>query len=198
MAQATLSWTPFAVSSPVNASVIIGQRVEYRDARQSTNTWQTAPGLTAVSAATATAIVTGLSDDVPYEFRVVTVCTAGETPSGVIAKLSLSCPTVTAQATPTTLVVNFTPATTLITGVTLTLLDATGNQTIATKSLTPAGLLPLSQNFTGLIPDTAYLLKLTVIAGSTQKTCPLQNLHTTVDAAVSCPAPSGVSASVTT
>jgi len=91
----TLAWTPGAGST--------SQSVQYKLA--TTTSWTT---FSTVSGTTATVNVTGLSDNLIYDFRISTACNGGTTTfSPTVQKINIICPTVTITPASTSLSYSF-------------------------------------------------------------------------------------------
>ncbi len=156
MASATLNWTPAGGSST-------GQRVEYR-VKSVGGSWTV---FSTVSSTTNTATVTGLSDNVIYEFRIVNLCSGGDIASMNTEGVKQTCVTPSNSPTGTSTTVSFphlggevskynikilTNAMVLITSV-----DKTG-------PFSPGSTV--SHTFTGLTPGTTYAIVVSPYVGT--------------------------------
>lgn len=175
----TLTWTPGAGAT--------SQDVQYK--LSTSGTWITHA---TVGAAITTSTISGLSDNLIYDFRVVTVCAGGNTPSTGTQQINIICPTVTVTKTHNTASYSFTHIGGSITGYTVQLLNAAGTTVLQTQA--PSITSPVSGTFTGLTAVTSYNIRVTVIAGTFSKECSL-NAFTT-DSTPVCNAPTGVTATL--
>lgn len=168
MASASLTWTP---SSSTGV-----QRVYYKTSSASSYTLFSTLSTTANSET-----ITGLSDNVSYDFKVENSC--GGTPSSImVTTIKLVCPNF-GSITPSANQIDFSftsatgPAD--ITSYRVELLDSTN--TVINSILFPyASALVNNGSFTGLTPLTNYSLQITVISGSILKVCTLSGTTTTI------------------
>jgi hypothetical protein len=164
------------------------QDVQYKLA--SGSTWTTHSN---VAGNITSATISGLQDNLIYDFRVITNCTGGTpAPSLSTQQVNLICPTVTITPTDTTVAYSFTNVAGSTTGYTVHLLDAAGTSILQTQSPSVTGTV--SGTFSTLTQSTTYKVRVTIIAGSFTKVCSLVNAVTT--ATPVCNAPTNVSASL--
>lgn len=187
MARATLNWTAGGGGNST------GQRVDYK--QNSSATWLQFGGLLSPSANTVT--VTGLLDNVIYDFRIVNLCSdGGPTNSPVDTKVLITCPSVTYTDLPTSIAYQFSHLGGDVTKYVVELLNAAGTAVLDTKThLAPSGTI--ASTFTGLTPSTNYGVRITVYAGTSfqfAKTCPVSNRTTA--APNPCNAPTNVVATM--
>lgn len=182
----TLNWTPGAGAS----SQIIRYKLASVSATPDSN-WTVHA---TVSGTASTATITGLSDNLIYDFQILTECPGG-TPSGssVIKQIKIICPTVTVTKTSSTVSYSFPALGGSVTAYTVKLFDASGTSEIASQ--TPSGTNPLTGTFTGLTANTLYKIRVLINAGTFEKTdCALVDV-TTNETPV-CNAPTGLTATV--
>jgi hypothetical protein len=184
---ATLTWTPAGGSNSAS------QDVQYRV--RGAGSWTT---FQTVSASTATLPITGLTDNVIYEFRVVNNCTVGgPTPSNEDEDIKFTCPVLTVTDTYNSVSVSFTHLGGAVNAYDIQLLNTAGNTVLSTFAVSsPSGTV--SHTFTGLTASTSYNVR--VIPKATGDTaysktdCALSAV--TTDGTPTCDAPTSVSASL--
>lgn len=169
MASFDLSWTP---AGGANST---GQQVQYKDADSST--WLVASSL---DSSEDTYTVSGLLDNVIYDFRIVNLCAfGGPTPGAVFQIVNIICPTVSRTPTHNTVSFSFPhPTGTDLTEYRVDLMNGAGTAVLAFKNIVPV-TSPVSDSFTGLSSSTSYNLRVTAKAGSYSKVCPLSAFSTT-------------------
>lgn len=180
MASFDLSWTP------VGGANSTGQQVQYKESDASS--WEVA---TTLGASANSYTVSGLLDNVIYDFRIVNLCAYGGPAPGASFEIAdLICPTV--SKTPTYNGVSFSfphPTGTDLTEYKVDLMNGAGTTVLAFKNIVPV-TSPVTDSFTGLSASTSYNLRVTVKAGSYSKVCPLVSFSTT--ALPTCSAPTGL------
>lgn len=175
-----LNWTPGAGAT--------SQDVQYK--LSTSGTWTTH---STVAGSVNTTTISGLSDNLIYDFRVVTNCAGGTpAPSNQSQQINIICPSVTTGVTDTTCSYSFSHIGGSVSAYTVELLNAAGTTVLQTQ--TPPLTSTVSGNFTGLTPSTNYNVRVTVTAGSFSKQCPLIAVTTT--STPSCNAPTGVTATL--
>lgn len=175
-----LNWTPGAGAT--------SQDVQYK--LNTSGSWTTH---STVAGSVNTTTINGLSDNLIYDFRVVTNCDGGTpAPSNQSQQIKIICPSVTTGVTDTTCSYSFPHIGGSITAYTVDLLDVAGSTVLQTQ--TPAVTSTVSGNFTGLTPSTNYYIRVTATAGSFSKQCPLIPVTTIVTPG--CNAPTGVTATL--
>lgn len=116
-----------------------------------------------------TVTINGLSDNLIYDFQIVTNCSGGTAAgSTVVKQIKIDCPTVTVTKTDTTVSYSFPAIGGSISGYTVKLFNAAGTTEIASQ--TPSGTTTLTGTFTGLTANTAYKIRVIVTAGTFSKT----------------------------
>lgn len=176
----TLNWTPGAGAT--------SQAVQYK--LSTAGTWTTH---STVGGAVATASITGLSNNLIYDFRVVTNCSGGSpAPSNNTQQINIICPTVNESSTDTTIDYSFNHLGGSVTAYTVALLDAAGTTVLQTQ--TPSVTSVISGIFSGLSPAVSYNIRVTVTAGSFNKVCDLVPVSTVLTP--TCNAPTGVTATL--
>lgn len=177
----TLTWTPGAGST--------SQTVQYKLATAST--WTTFS--TELGTAT-TATVTGLSDNLIYDFKILTACNGGtSTASPVVQKINILCPTVTVTPDSTSLSYSFPEIGGSVGSYAVKLFNSTGTSELASQ--TPTGTTTLTGTFSSLTASTTYKIRVVPTAGTITKTdCAFTTGVTT--APPTCNAPTGVTAEV--
>jgi trimeric autotransporter adhesin len=177
----TLTWTAGGGAT--------SQDVQYKLA--SASSWTTHSN---VAGNITTASITGLQDNLIYDFRVITNCAGGTpTPSTSTQQIKIICPTVTATPSDTTIAYSFPEIGGSVTAYTVKLFDSAG--TTELSSQTPTGTTTRSGTFTGLTQSTAYKIRVIITAGSfTKSDCAFTSASTTATPA--CNAPTNVSASI--
>jgi len=178
----TLAWTPGVGST--------SQSVQYKLA--SASTWTT---FSTVSGTTATVNVTGLSDNLIYDFRITTACNGGtSTVSPTVQKINIICPTVTITPASTSLSYSFPEIGGSVTTYAVKLFDSTGNSELASQ--TPTGTTTLTGTFSSLTASTTYKLRVIPTAWTFSKTdCAFSTGVTSAPPV--CNAPTNVTAELT-
>lgn len=175
----TLNWTSGGGAAT--------QDVQYKLA--TSNTWITH---TNVAGNVNTTTISGLQDNLIYDFRIVTNCAGGSPAPGTSTQqINIICPTVTTTVTDTSVSYSFTNVGGSTTAYTVHLLD-TSNAVLQTQ--TPAISGTVSGTFSSLTQSTAYKVRVTVVAGVFNKQCTAVNVTTT--ATPVCNIPTGLSASL--
>lgn len=177
----TLTWTAGGSAA--------SQDVQYKLA--SATTWTTHAN---VAGNITTAGISGLQDNLIYDFRVITNC-AGGTPTASTAtqQIKIICPTVTTTPSSTSIGYSFPEIGGSITAYTVKLFDSAGTTEVASQ--TPTGTTTRSGTFTGLTASTAYKIRVLITAGAFSKNdCAFTDVSTTVTPA--CNAPTNLSATI--
>jgi hypothetical protein len=171
----TLNWTP--------GSGATSQDVQYKLA--SGSTWTT---YATVSGSVNTSSISGLSDNLIYDFRVLSSCSGGSpSASSTVQQIKIICPTVTVTKTDTTVSYSFTAIGGSVGSYVVNLLDSTGTTVLQTNTA-------VSGTFSGLTASTTYKVRVTANAGTFTKVCPTQDV--TTNAVAPCPAPTGLTATL--
>jgi hypothetical protein len=175
----TLTWTPGVGST--------SQTVQYKLATASTYTT-----FSTVTGTATTETVTGLSDNLIYDFRISTACNGGtSTTSPVVKKINIICPTVTVVATSTSLAYSFPEIGGSVGTYAVKLFNSAGTSELA--SSTPTGTTTLSGTFSDLTASTTYKIRVVPTAGTITKTDCAFTTGVTLAPPV-CNAPTGVTA----
>lgn len=185
MASALLTWTAPGGSNSVS------QDVQYKLA--SSSTWTTFEN---VGPTIATSTVTGLSNNLLYNFRINNVCSVGGTSSSTpTEQINLTCPSATVTNTYNSVSFSFSHLGGSISSYVVELMDSTGTSVIGTKNITsPSGTVADTFS-TGVSASTTYQVRITVnAAGTTTHTKVCSLISTTTPAAPTCNAPTGVTA----
>ena len=157
----TINWSSGAGSNT--------QDIQYK--LSSASTWITQGS---VSGVTVTYTISGLSDNVLYDFRVVSNCSSGTSVNSVsLSQINILCPTVTASTTTSTVVYSFPAIGGSVSSYTVDLLNSAGTTVVNT-------LTTVSGTFTGLAEGTNYKIRVTAVAGSFSKVCNLSSATTTI------------------
>ena len=186
MATAVLNWNAPGGSNSIN------QTVKYR--LNGASSWTTFAN---VSASTATSTITGLSDNLIYEFQVINNCTVGG-PSNSTSdfKIKIICPSVTTTPTYNSVAFSFAHVGGDISKYVVDLMNSDGTSILGTKTfVSPSGTI--SDTFTGLTGSTAYQLRVTIYAGTSfsfSKVCTNTSFSTSVTP--TCSAPTAVVATL--
>jgi hypothetical protein len=175
----TLTWTPGVGST--------SQTVQYKLA--SASTYTTFSTLTGTAT---TETVTGLSNNVIYDFRITTGCNGGtSTSSPVVQRINIICPTVTVTATSTTLAYSFPEIGGSVGTYSVKLFNSAGTSELSSQ--TPIGTTTLTGTFIDLTASTGYKIRVVPTAGTITKTdCAF--VTGTTSAPPVCNAPTGVTA----
>lgn len=175
----TLNW--------VVGSGATSQDIQYKAATSST--WIT---FSSVSGVAITETVTGLPDNIIYDFRIGSQCTGGTMNySTPIQAINITEPPLTDSPTSVAIGYSFPELGGSVTSYVVKIYDSLG--TTELSSQTPTGATTRSGTFSGLTPSTTYNIRIIPTAGSFTKTdLPFNVVSTT--APPSCPAPTGVSA----
>lgn len=162
---ATLSWTV-----GVGAT---SQNVQYK--LSTSSTWIT---FSTVSGTATTETVTGLNDNLLYNFRIVTNCPGGTAaPSTVITKINMTCPTVTTTPTSTTIPYSFPEIGGDVSSYLVRLFNSAGSAEVTTS--TPTGTTTRTGTISGLTASTNYKLRVVPTAGGISKEdCPFISVTT--------------------
>lgn len=127
-----------------------------------------------VTGTVVTYTINGLSDNLLYDFRVVSNCTGGTAVnSSLLQQINILCPSVTATTTASTVAYSFAAVGGSVSAYTVELLNSAGTTIIATQS-------SVSGTFTGLSEGTVYKIRVSAVAGSFTKVCNLVSATTTV------------------
>jgi hypothetical protein len=171
---ATLSWSIGAGAT--------SQNVQYK--LSSSPTWIT---FSTVGGSATTETVTGLQDNLLYNFRIVTQCGGGTpAPSTVITKINIVCPTVTVTSTSTTVSYSFSEIGGDVDGYVVKLFNTAG--TVEVGSSTPTGTATRTGTFTGLTASSVYKVRVIPSAGTITKTdCAFTNATTAAPPVCSIP-----------
>lgn len=171
---ATLTWSIGAGATT--------QNVQYK--LSSATTWTT---FSTVGGSATTETVTGLDDNLIYNFRIVTYRSGGTpAPSSPISKINIICPSVTTTPTDTTVAYSFPEIGGDVDGYTVKIYDSAGTTEVA--SSTPTGTTTRTGTLTGLTASTSYKLKVIPSAGSLTKTdCSFTSVSTTAPPVCSIP-----------
>jgi hypothetical protein len=178
----TLNWTPGVGST--------SQTVQYKLA--SASTWTT---FSTVSGTATTVIVTGLADNLIYDFKILTACNGGtSTQSPVVQKINIICPTVTVTAASTSLSYSFPEIGGSVTSYVVKLFNSGGTSELGSQ--TPTGTTTLTGTFSSLTASTTYKIRVIPTAGSISKTDCAFATGVTL-APPTCNPPTGVTADLT-
>jgi hypothetical protein len=171
---ATLSWTIGAGAT--------SQNVQYK--LSTSSTWIT---FSTVGGSANTETVTGLDDNLLYNFRIVSFCSGGEpAPSAVLTKINMTCPSVTTTVTDTTISYSFNEVGGDVTSYVVKLFNSAGTAEVATS--TPTGTTTLTGTITGLTASSTYKLRVIPAAGSiTKADCPFVDVTTAAPPVCSIP-----------
>lgn len=175
----TLAWTPGVGST--------SQNVQYKLA--SASTWTT---FSTVLGDVTTATVTGLSDNLIYDFKIVTACNGGtSTSSPVVKKINIICPTVTVTAASTSLSYSFPEIGGSVDSYAVKLFNSAGSSELASQ--TPTGTTTRTGTFSSLTASTTYKIRVVPTAGTITKADCAFTTGVTL-APPTCNAPTGVTA----
>lgn len=181
MASATLIWTPGGGANSLS------QEIQYKVHTDSSPTTAAMVG-----AAVNTYTITGLLDNVIYDYWIVDHCAVGgPTPGQPSQAINLTCPAVTLNPDWNLIQYSFADLGGSVSGYNIFLFDANGN-TLATNNAPIGG--SVTGTFTGLNPSSNYKVGVTVNAGTFTKTCPPQSVSTIAPPA--CNAPGSVTATM--
>lgn len=154
-----------------------------------------------VSGSTNTVTINGLSDNLIYDFQIVTNCSGGTaSPSTTTQQINIICPTVTVTATNTTISYSFPAVGGSTTGYTVKLYNSAGTSELSSQ--TPAGTTTLTGTFSNpeggpiiIAAGTAYKIRVIVTAGAFSKTdCAFVDITTSTTP--SCNAPTDLTATL--
>lgn len=152
MATATINWTPPGGTYSQN------QDVSYKTMQAST--WNLH---SVVSAATSSAVITGLSDNVIYHFRITNNCAFGtNAPSNISEAMYITCPVMTLDPTVDTVDFSFSHLGGDISHYTVELLNTVDTVIAGTDFFSPGATI--SETFGGLSPENTYKVLVTVFA----------------------------------
>lgn len=176
----TLNWTTGGGAA--------SQDVQYKLATNST--WITHA---TVAGNATTSTISGLQDNLIYDFRVVTNCSGGSpAPSMSTQQINIISPAVTTTVTDTTVAYSFTNVGGSVTGYTVHLLDSPGTSILQTQAPSISGTV--SGTFSGLTASTGYRVRVTTIAGVFNKVG--TSVLATTSEAIVCNIPTGLTASL--
>ena len=187
--QVTLNWTA------VNNANSTGQEVQYKKITDAG--WTTHA---TVGPAIETALITGLDDNVVYQFRIRNICAVGgPTGSGIDEDIKFTCPAVTiTQNLYNMISYSFPHLGGSVSGYDVKLLAADGTSVVATNTHNAPGATVTGQ-FTGLNPSTTYQIRVEPKATGDLGTYSKTNCATTTattPAAPTCGAPTNVTATI--
>lgn len=181
---ANLSWNIDSNSN--NGSEIVQYKYD------SVSNWTTANTLPAGTTSTG---ITGLTQNKIYNFQVINNCGfGGPSPSTTLKSIELTCPSVNLTSTSNSISYSFVSLGGDIDNYNLDLFDSTGNNLIQSKVETVPFASTITNKFTGLSSNTTYQVKVTVKAGTFNKTCGSQTI--TTPNVPSCPTLSNFSVTV--
>lgn len=150
---ASLTWTPGGGGGT--------QTLEYKLASSSAyTTFGSYPATTASSS------ITGLSQNVLYNFRITNNCSGGSANAASVSNASIQCPTLSNISTDTTVVSSFTSPTGDIDTMVVTLYDSTGFTALSSQTFTSPFASSIVATFTGLTPSTTYQVGVTPSIGT--------------------------------
>lgn len=109
-------------------------------------------------ATTSTVSISGLSQNVLYNFRITNNCSGGSASASSSNGASIACPTMTNVTTDTTVVATITIPTGDIDTTVVNLYDSTGTTILQTQTFTAPFTSQLVVTFTSLTPSTTYLI----------------------------------------
>lgn len=159
MANFTLNWTP-----NINSNVSI-QQAEYRQKSvggvYNTSGFSPANPLLTTDSTTS---ISGLLDNVVYEFRVVNFCTEGRTHSSNIEFIKFACVTPVISNTSTTVTASISSLPVDITKIKYSLLSSDGLTVLQGPIAVNTSSGSSVYVFTGLSPDTDYIVKIELVA----------------------------------
>jgi hypothetical protein len=186
MAQATLNWTPAGGPNSVS------QDVQFKTLAAGTFTQHSNVGPTVNNA-----LITGLTDNVIHQFRIINNCSVGgPTNSGLDEDIKFTCPVVNTTPDHDSVEYSFTHLGGDVNAYDVQLLDAAGTTVIATNPhASPAGTV--TGNFTGLTASTNYNIRVIPKASGTlgnysKTNCALTAFSTAATPA--CAAPTNINA----
>ena len=177
MANFTLTWTPNINSGVSN------QQAEFR--RKSVggafNNVGFIPANLLATSATTTSI-SGLLDNVVYEFRINNFCTEGRTNTAAVEDIKFACVTPTETHTDTTITATVSSLPVDITKVRFSLLSSDGSSILQGPILINTFSGTSVNTFSSLIPDTDYIVRVELVAvvNGNETTSTLNNCQITV------------------
>ena len=178
----TLNWTVGAGAT--------SQNVQYKLA--SASTWIT---FSTVTGTAVTETVTGLSDNLTYDFKIISKCNGGTAGSSAIIKqINIICPTVTTTLTSTSISYSFPEIGGSVGSYSVKLFNSAGTSELSSQ--TPTGTTTLTGTFTALTASTSYKIRVVPTAGTITKTDCAFTTATTSAPAV-CSVPTAVTADIT-
>jgi len=178
----TLNWTVGAGAT--------SQNVQYKLA--SASTWIT---FSTVTGTAVTETVTGLSDNLTYDFKIISNCNGGTAGSSAIIKqINIICPTVTTTLTSTSISYSFPEIGGSVGSYSVKLFNSAGTSELSSQ--TPTGTTTLTGTFTALTASTSYKIRVVPTAGTITKTDCAFTTATTSAPAV-CSVPTAVTADIT-
>jgi len=154
MANFTLNWTP-----NVNPNVS-SQQAEYR--RKSVGGAYNSSGFTPANPLTTTddtVSITGLLDNVVYEFRISNFCTEGRTYSSNVEAIKFACVTPTEEHTDTSITATVSSLPSDITKVKFSLLNFDGTSLLQGPIVVNTIAGSCTNMFSSLTPDTDYIIR---------------------------------------
>lgn len=148
-----------------------------------------------VSGTAITEVVTGLSDNLIYDFRIVTNCASGSpAPSTVVQKINITCPACTTTVTSSSISYSFSELGGSMTSYQVKLFNSAGTTEVA--SSVPTGTTIRTGTISSLSSGTSYKLRVIPVASSFSKTdCTFISVATSEPAV--CAIPTSVTASLT-
>jgi hypothetical protein len=178
----TLNWTV--------GSGATSQNVQYK--LSSASTWTT---FSSVTGTATTETVTGLSDNLLYDFKIVSNCNGGTAgSSAIIQKINIICPTVTTTLASTSISYSFPEIGGSVGSYAVKLFNSAGTSELSSQ--TPTGTTTLTGTFSSLTASTTYKIRVVPTAGTITKTdCAFTSATTSAPAV--CSVPTAVTADVT-
>lgn len=181
MANFNITWNPAQNESSVS------QNVEYKKSTDSS--WILYSN---VGPETNIASITGLLDNVIYNFRISNVCSyGGPTASSTYSNIKITCPTITFTETVDSITYSFNHGGGSLTGFIIELLENDTETILDTQ--TPTVGATMTGTFNGLDSNTTYKFRLKISAGTFSHTCSIVS-HTTEQGI--CEGPENISAEI--
>lgn len=181
----TVNWTPGA---GVNSQ---SQTIRYR--LKGALSWTTASN--SLTPPTSSFIINGIQPNKIYEYQIINNCSgAAQTPSTIFESINIICPVATLTAGVTDIAYSFSDVAGDVTQYVIELLNNTGTTIVYSDTVNAPFNTTIADVFGPLASGTQYQFRITIKAGTLQKTCPVQFISTL--SSPSCPIPSNLNVTV--
>lgn len=181
--EASLAWTPGGGGGT--------QVVEYKLASAPTWTQYAVYGST-----TSSALISGLSSNVIYNFRITNNCSGGAAAAGTSSSIGLACIALSNVTTDTTVASTFTPSGGDVDTIVVQLYDSTGTTLLQTQTFLAPFASSLTATFQGLTASTTYQLVAVPSIGTTYTNTTCSKVTATTTSVPGCALPTNLTVTI--